>query len=842
VPYRHRAIPPGPQGPGFSRFLMKFFCNIPNVCLPPAGDDLPSHVDQQLRLAFEQNLKPLDLPYGTESLVVDLTPDMEICVKKKASELALVPGRVVGGLLYALHCTKERTNTSHIAPNSAFDSPSPQPPFPKTVNPVLNGLRDIQAQCLQEAAPFLAKGLIVASECGTGTGKARLAAHAASYMLALRDAGLTPKLPDIDVERATDGDLPLFIRQFGRRTQESLFSESSGQKPTGKAVIVCAPTIDNMAHLVREWLAVQHHFANQPARKVAVVLGRGQFVSPSALTRLLDEMPVVPLDIQEWIDSGMPAGLTPSTRAIVTTDPRIHGLMSDFDFLAVNSELPDMDVAQDTDSPRDEAFLYEALIESAQDADVVFTTQAMLCMENLHLAFGQNQTRQVLPASIGFIVDEAHQLEATQANIASVDISFQKLRSILNSPDWGSTKRSTHAKAAAKLMRKVAATLSEIPDGTMFPIASSEDVSVRAAWQQSKLILVELNQALGKLIKSSKFDSGDWLSPSQSRSAVYLKRCMAALEKLSDDSRGIVSFSPVRRSVQLSVGPSSVGRYLYARWSVSPMVMLLSATLLHIGARGHSTIMLRKDLTIPANRMEMTDPIHPLWITSSPRVIMPSTDQWARFIPPTIESLSNKDQAFEAWANSCAQSIELAAADSAGGILVLCSGYDRLNAVADALQRDHDALSPRLIVQSPAKRVVSCSAHFKNMARLGQRPIWLATGAAGTGLDLSDETVLDVDACQDLLLTDLVILNLPFGLERSVNHRAKVSRIGFSIEAIGAQRRFRQWLGRLIRRPGLVHRRIWILDGRLQQPSSANLTSDFRRILSGYHRQPFQLS
>jgi CRISPR type IV-associated DEAD/DEAH-box helicase Csf4 len=207
-------------------------------------------------------------------------------------------------------------------------------------------------------------------------------------------------------------------------------------------------------------------------------------------------------------------------------------------------------------------------------------------------------------------------------------------------------------------------------------------------------------------------------------------------------------------------------------------------------------------------------------------------------MPPTGDEVSELSMAM--WLSECAKVINLAASDSAGGMLVLMSGYDRLEKLAVAIVRDFPALVPRLVVQSRLTRIATLASVFKARARAGDRPIWLATGSAWTGLDLADELVGDDEPQKDLLLTDLVIPNLPFGLQRNTTHVAKVSNMGFGIERIATQRMFRNGLGRGVRREGLTHRRYWVLDGRLQHPATANYTADLRRVLQLYlHRQQF---
>jgi CRISPR type IV-associated DEAD/DEAH-box helicase Csf4 len=102
---------------------------------------------------------------------------------------------------------------------------------------------------------------------------------------------------------------------------------------------------------------------------------------------------------------------------------------------------------------------------------------------------------------------------------------------------------------------------------------------------------------------------------------------------------------------------------------------------------------------------------------------------------------------------------------------------------------------------------------FKAEARAGNRPVWVATGPAWTGLDLRDE--LAKNASDDRILTDLVITRNPMGRNRTAAHLARVARLGFEQELLDAAFTLRQGLGRLIRREDLKNRRIWFLDGRI---------------------------
>lgn len=57
---------------------------------------------------------------------------------------------------------------------------------------------------------------------------------------------------------------------------------------------------------------------------------------------------------------------------------------------------------------------------------------------------------------------------------------------------------------------------------------------------------------------------------------------------------------------------------------------------------------------------------------------------------------------------------------------------------------------------------------------------------------------------------------------------------GFVAEIMVAQRKLRQGLGRLIRREGVQNRRIWMLDARILNPTTAHRFADLRLVLQHY--------
>jgi ATP-dependent DNA helicase DinG len=108
--------------------------------------------------------------------------------------------------------------------------------------------------------------------------------------------------------------------------------------------------------------------------------------------------------------------------------------------------------------------------------------------------------------------------------------------------------------------------------------------------------------------------------------------------------------------------------------------------------------------------------------------------------------------------------------------------------------------------------------------KAGDAPIWLATGSAWTGIDITDK---DVSAENDAAIKNLIIMKLPFEQPAgsNVNYNELVARCLI---------RLKQGIGRLVRRPGRKDMTLAILDGRLFKPKN-NLTVIKRYLIDTYN-------
>jgi hypothetical protein len=794
----------------------KIFCYVPEAVL--GQGETGQQIRNLLAKAISSEVQPVELPRQIRPIAVNL--DESHIDYLKSLEYDLAPGRLVGGLLYAMH----------LQGNKATAQGQRSPEL------CLEGLRSGQMTCLQEAVPLLAMGKMVLTEAGTGSGKSRIITHAAAFALSLRDHNLNPGIAPIN---GTDKDLQpaLFLRAYAAKAQSvraSRMEESS--RAQGRAVIICAPSIENLSHLVAEWRAVSPVIDPQSKYKSALVLGRGQYVSASKLRLLLDELDEPLPKIERWLDAGMTEHFTTATQALEQQAPGMRGMLADLAFLASDSPLNAHDAALDEDGTQEELDQHLENRFLAYEADVIFTTTSMLCLDNLRLAHDNDPA--LLPYPFALFVDEAHSLEAIQASTCAKSLSLLRLIAELKSPAWENLRKATAATHAISLVKKLSSALELVYDQTPLPIALCTDQSSAKAWANAQPVLSELTQALTHLSTINRRKSTLALSPEQSRSQRYVANAAITLEHIQQGWRGIIFQSPKLYCTSFTVGPANVSKYLAARWETTPMGMLLSGTMAHIGPNGASFTSIRNELCIAPAREGYTAPLHPSWIYSSPTVYTVGVEAFHHFVPPSGQAPEPEQMAH--WLSWCAKGISHAAQDSKGGMLVLMTGYERLELLAEILNRTQPHLSARLLVQQRNQGIARYTTDFRMKAKSGIRPIWLATGAAWTGLDLTDRDFDETDADQDLMLTDLVIPNLPFGLEKTNTHFSRVAREGFLAEIVTVQRKLRQGLGRLIRRDKLQHRRIWLLDGRLDHPAAKNYIADIHRMLGLYlHRKTF---
>jgi CRISPR type IV-associated DEAD/DEAH-box helicase Csf4 len=278
----------------------------------------------------------------------------------------------------------------------------------------------------------------------------------------------------------------------------------------------------------------------------------------------------------------------------------------------------------------------------------------------------------------------------------------------------------------------------------------------------------------------------------------------------------VIRYSPVRRWPSVIIGHTNLASAFHDLWGRVHGALLTSGTLSLIDGLGNPTFAHAvHTLSLPADRVQVLEPAIPEWLLSTPTIWLPDASVAASFVPPQDVEAESGDED-PAYVDAIARRLRAIHASAQGGVLVLLTSYRMIWALQSALTD----MGEDLITQSNTIGVEALKRSFVSARRQGRKPMWLGTGPAWTGLDLRDE--LAASGAEDLLLTDLVIPRVPMPRPETLPAIWRAQRIGFDAIRIEGTFLFRQGLGRLVRRDGLSHRRIWVLDGRLVPHNGAS--------------------
>lgn len=522
--------------------------------------------------------------------------------------------------------------------------------------------------------------------------------------------------------------------------------------------------------------------------KVVTLLGRPNFVSPEALVDWATEAECQP--ILDWIDrGGRPA------------DPHTIELGSQIgvelcwlleEAMTLADEIPVSRVMLSGEFDPDEACeaeqVYAALREQAKHADLIFCSHHLLAY---HCRQMQLKAPLALPEHIDLLlVDEAHLLEQAFASIFSQTLHLSGLeRTIQHS----SGTRKTAALAALNSLGAVVRKLSLRAPGKpcVGPLNDMDGLSETCG---------ELIKALeGMAVKKKDKVSSRALS----RARGILRDCMSGMSTIG------LELTPVQERPLLTSGQSNLQRPFELLWDSVAAGALVSATLYTDGVNAG---LMRWKVAVPKPRAQFLAPVIPAWVKS------PVTLMKARVAITPDES--------DDWHDALAEQIEQVAAQAVGGTLVLATAYATIEGLK---QRLAPVLGERLICQSSQ---LSSSAGAAVFRVHGNRPVWLAVGSAWTGIDLSDKSVR---AEEDFMLTDLVICRLPFGANRSLTHHRRMQIAGQGVNIQETVWHLRQGIGRLVRRPGVPNKKLWILDCRID--SKESWMASFRSVMKEYRTE-----
>ena len=570
---------------------------------------------------------------------------------------------------------------------------------------------------------------------------------------------------------------------------------------------VAAPTISVLIHLVAEFIKVN------PALAPALLLGRQQFVSVSRIKEYFDDLsPEEDADllsqrapIEQWLCAGaMPIG--DHTRKLAEIIPGVGYLMDDLLDLApqINPALVSMKDADEAEAAEN---VINDMNEAAKESRLVFCTQTMLIIRTRMIP-----KEEPLPFTHLFI-DEVHELENVAASVESRELSLFGLRSFLKK-----SKSANRAESIAEIT-------------TLMKVLADEP-RLRSGFSRiSEKTVTRIRNALKPVAVSLKRSMKD---KGEEAERLHLLGTINAILSPRQDALGL-NFSPVRRYPSVFSGPLSVSPTLARLWSRTKSSVGVSATIyLPTLGCGVSSGFMTSKLAVPNGRLRSIGPVTSSWVMSSPELWRPSDKAAVALCYPKAEEdaedAAEDPLAYRNWADAVSAGIAKAAKSAAGGALVLCNSFKDIASLRERLAL---TLGHRLVSHERGISVQAQKERFVAIRRSGERPVWLATGPAWTGLDLRDQ---DAEPENDLLLTDVVVIRAPFGLNRSSTHYRRKEVFHFSAELNEASIRFRQGIGRLVRSEGVKGRRLWILDGRIYAQGKSHFRS-LRSLLSGYEKQ-----
>ncbi len=573
---------------------------------------------------------------------------------------------------------------------------------------------------------------------------------------------------------------------------------ASGDAP----VIVAAPTIQIMAQIADEFVSI----ATGRMPGVAVILGKSQFIDSQKLAIWIDAArdDDDAKAAEEWMKQGAPPVPNGSYgERLHRFCPAVAWLADDLMTIAPSAPVADLTVDDLTKEDDPGRQICRDLRERAQNARIVMCSHAALVMDRKLKRMGNPGFLPDTPTVM--LIDEAHQLASVAEAAHSSSCSLVMLRQVL-------LHMRSHVRGAGTCSERLERLIQQArkaPDGA----AVTKD-------------FLEKNE-VGKIVDFLKrIPEGIGLSGAQKS---IIQAGISVFQAVLRDDFGLyIRLSPVRRWPSLLSGPRSLRYFFKSFWESTSSAVLCSGTLFLPGKTPLDPLNIsyvQTILSLPTQRVIATPPVHPKWATSY-ALMKPLGEELDSLLPPT-ERNGIDVKVFEVehdrWLNAVAAKIGEIAETALGGTLVLIPGYETV----EALELRLVGLGGRLVVQARDSGFAAARRQFINLYGQGVKPVWLATGPAWTGLDLSDH---EKPAHEDFMLTDLVIPRIPFGTEHSTIHESRKEIHGFVYEVYRAAFQFRQGLGRLMRREGVAGRRLWLLDARMWRDDAPWYIAYFRRF------------
>lgn len=561
--------------------------------------------------------------------------------------------------------------------------------------------------------------------------------------------------------------------------------EAANAKKT--PVVITAPTLKVLGQLWGEMNSLRKEGLGDNLQ-YSFYPGASEFVDDDKLSMFMADNQEDP-DVTEWLKNKgrMLEAENPLREAMKAMGVHPSFLMEDLRTLAINMDVSDFVLRSDSEC--ETAKVLKEIREQAITADIIFCTHTMLAMSH-RLSWA------LVPEPAVLFVDEAHQFEQNVANVHNDGLSLYSLTSRLRF-----SKAPTKAVKAVHELTSFLQTSALDGDG-LFNLAQANDANKSGI----KLHLEKITS----ILKSKTYADVERIDLVRR----VISNTLSVLDGKSTDS-AYLSFSPDRRYPTISTGKSNLGLVLGSLWKgIQGGAVLASATLYIKNQYGEDKCDYICDiLEIPSSRLHVTTPVIAEWMTSVPTLHVPSVATAKTIARPTQDkdcSAEDYSQLMQNWLLNVFKKIESISKKAKGGTLVLATSYAQLDILNTHLLASGLA-KERIFVQEKNKKLAVTEQAFRDAHKKGLRPIWLALGAAWTGLDLKEKNT----EIKDTLLTDLVIACCPFGLNRTNTMNARIEARSMNPIIKEALMMLKQGLGRLMRDATQTERNLWFLDGRI---------------------------
>lgn len=441
-----------------------------------------------------------------------------------------------------------------------------------------------------------------------------------------------------------------------------------------------------------------------------------------------------------------------------------------------------------------------------------------------------------IPAYRYLIIDECHQFESSLSRVLSNYVAVRQIeRELKDLANAGAKISRTSIKQVSLALKDIMACA---PKSDVESKGSDMVVMNAPTNQEYHPELIPAIATIVNVLDSIKAPPKE-APPEAFRLFAALKKDLFAMKGVVNGAYGTLNFSPTRRFPQMTIGRPSIESILRQLWAFVEGASCVSATIYLPKGDSSTAWYLKSVLAIPQNREAEYAPNVGYWIYRPVKEVwQPSSEQDIAKLSPPYFKLSRTnaaefDKVSANWHQSVAETIANKIIPTAeGGILTLTTSYKTCEEVAKQIK----LLSPdtQVVQAVPGFSLSQQKIQFLKLRKEGKSAVWVATGGAWTGLDVSGKDI-GLSAEEDDLLTDLVIPRLPFNTNRSITHEhRKIYKPSINWEIFETCFALRQALGRLVRRKDIKkNRRIWMLDGRIVGPDAAKYTM-FQKILDKY--------